>query len=55
MYDLIDFYLCFYLEMYICGNGWDLIINFDNDLDFFFIMENLFMIKENYIVLVMFL
>lgn len=47
MHDLIDFYLCLHLEMYIRGNGRDLTINFDNDQDFSFITENLSMTKEN--------
>lgn len=47
MHDLIDFYLCLHLEMYIRGNGRDLTINFDNDQGFSFITENLSMTKEN--------
>lgn len=47
MHDLIDFYLCLRLEMYIRGNGRDLTTNFDNDPDFSFITENLSMTKEN--------
>lgn len=47
MHDLIDFYLCLHLEMYIRGNGRDLTTNFDNDPDFSFITENLSMTKEN--------